>query len=318
MIVIIFSGCSREEQQYITELKTSNSYNTTIFEIKDNILTVSGTTDNPKHKYLMVVFDNDNENACKVDVVAGKYESKIYLPDKNKVLIELYAGEAEYGTFESIILDYIKAEKVDNKWAFIKSPVYESNQKIFSIEKDGSEYLGETEFIQSTNTKINELAEEITYGITDEYDQVKAIHDWIATNIYYDYDALSNGNYQNMDAENVLLNKKGVCEGYANLMAALVRSKGIPCRVQGGYALGIDTNKEWSVLNINITEGNHAWNEAYVNGQWIIIDATWDSQNQYRNGRYEIGKTITQTYFDSTMEFFSLSHKLLDENMTLK
>ena len=126
------------------------------------------------------------------------------------------------------------------------------------------------------------------------------------------------GNYQDMDAKNVLLTKKGVCEGYANLMAALLRSKGIPCKVQGGYALGIDTKKEWSSSNIDTTEGNHAWNEVYVNGRWIIIDATWDSQNQYKDGRYIIGETITQTYFDSTLEFFSLSHKLIDENVTIE
>ncbi len=318
MVLLAFSGCSKEEQQHMTMFKTSNSTNTTIFEITDNVLKISGTTDDLRQKYLMVIFDKDNENASKIAVASGKYESEIQLPDKNNVLIELYSGEAEYGTFESIILDFVKAEKTNDLWAFVKSPVYALNQQIFSFEKDSSEYLGETEFIQSSNIKIKELAEEITLDITDQYNQVKAIHDWVATNIYYDYDALSSGNYQNMDAENVLRTKRGVCEGYANLMAALVRSKGIPCRVQGGYALGIDTNKEWSTSNIDTTESNHAWNEVYVNGQWIIIDATWDSQNQYRSGNYEKGKNITQIYFDSTMEFFSLSHKLIDENVTIE
>lgn len=317
IIITVFSGCGKE-QQYMTKFKTSNSCNTTNFEINNNILRISGTTDALNQKYIMVVFDNDSESANKVEVVSGTYEAEIQLPDKKQTLVELYSGQEEYGTFQSVILDYIKVENIDNKWAFMKSPVYENNKNVFSKEKSGSEYLGETETIQSKDIEINELAQEITNGITDKYDQVKAIHDWVATNIYYDYDALVSGNYQDMDAKNVLLTKKGVCEGYANLMAALLRSKGIPCKVQGGYALGIDTKKEWSSSNIDTTEGNHAWNEVYVNGRWIIIDATWDSQNQYKDGRYIIGETITQTYFDSTLEFFSLSHKLIDENVTIE
>lgn len=313
MVIMFFPGCGKE-QQHMTKFKTSNSHNTTNFEINGNILKISGTTDDSAQKYFMVVFDNDSENANKIEVVSGRYEAEIQLPAKKQILVELYSGQAEYGTFQSVILDYIRAEKADNRWAFIKSPVYENNKNLFSAEKRSSDYLAETEFIQSKDTEISDLAQKITNGITDEYAQVKAVHDWVAANIYYDYDAFAGGDYQDMDAKNVLLTKKGVCEGYANLMAALLRSKGIPCKIQSGYALGLDTKKEWSPSNIDTTEENHAWNEVYVDGRWIIIDATWDSQNRYKAGRYVIGEIITQTYFDSTLEFFSLSHKSIDGN----
>lgn len=312
VIIMLFCGCSKEEQQYMTKFKTSNSYNAIEFEINGDILKVSGRTDDLKRKYIMAVLDRDIENANKAEAVSGAYETEIQLPDKNEVLVEVYSGQTEYGTFQSIITDYIIAGKFGNNRAFIKSPVYENNKNVYSKEKNASEYLFETQDIQSGDIEIRELAQELTKDINNEYDRVKAVHDWVAENIYYDYDALYSGSYQDMDARNVLMTKKGVCEGYANLTAALLRSIGIPCRIQGGYALGIDTKKEWSASNIDTTEENHAWNEVYADGRWIIVDVTWDSQNQYKDGRYIIGETVTQTYFDSTLEFFSLSHKFID------
>ena len=175
--------------------------------------------------------------------------------------------------------------------------------------KNPNEYLKNTEYIQSNNDEIINLSNEITSECQDDYDKVLKLHDWVAENIYYDFEAFYSGNYQNADSLNVLHSKKAVCEGYANLFAALVRAQGIPCRVQSGYALGIDTDKTWSKKALTTDESNHAWNEAYVDGRWLIIDATWDSQNKIENGQMIKGKEINHIYFDSNINFFSLSHR---------
>ena len=115
----------------------------------------------------------------------------------------------------------------------------------------------------------------------------------LVENIYYDFDALSSGNYSGMDAKNVLLTKKGVCEGYANLVAALLRSQNIPCRIQSGYALGIDTNQEWNSTNISTTDGNHAWNEVYTKEKgWITVSFYLDT----------IGYNLVDPTFYSNMD----------------
>ena len=60
---------------------------------------------------------------------------------------------------------------------------------------------------------------------------------------------------------------------------------------------------------------NHAWNEAYVNGKWIIIDATWGCRNGYESELDEqtgeqtgrniwVKKPRSDLYFDCAMEFF--------------
>lgn len=114
------------------------------------------------------------------------------------------------------------------------------------------------------------------------------------------------------DALIVLHNKRGVCEGYANLFAALVRAQNIPCRVQVGYALGNGIKPVWSEDNLNAAKSNHAWNEAYVDGRWMIIDTTWDSTNSIENGQWMKGTSINHIYFDAHIKFFSMSHRSME------
>ena len=246
ILIMSFAGCDNGNNQYTSKIITTNSLHSITFELNENKINVSGTIKSDLHKYLLLSFDKNNNNECKIKVEDHSFDGSFELPDKKEMIVELYGGEEEFGNFESIILDYIKIKQVGDKWCFIKSPVLENNKVIYSERKNGVDYLSATEQIQSEDSEIVELSKSITLGTSDDYEKTRAIHDWVATNIYYDFDALNSGNYSEMDAKNVLLNKKGVCEGYANLMAALLRSQHIPCRIQSGYALGIDTNREWN------------------------------------------------------------------------
>lgn len=59
---------------------------------------------------------------------------------------------------------------------------------------------------------------------------------------------------------------------------------------------------------------NHAWNESYINGRWVIFDSTWDSDNKYENGKFSEGTGCTgYGYFDPTIERFSNTHFIMDK-----
>ncbi len=321
IILLCFCACENKEQQQPTDINdlqtkisVSNSQYTTTFEVLGNVLTVQGTTADFNNDYFMVVFDSNTEDAAITKAYNGSYMTQIKLPDKNKVLVELYSGKDKKGAFNSVVTDFLFLAKTENLWNIEVSPVYENNENIFFQEKNISDYLKNENDIQSDDLKISSLARQITYGIESEYEQALAVHDWVAENIYYDYEALLNENSEQTDALSVLINKRAACQGYSNLMAALLRSCLIPCKVQQGYVLNVNSDKQWTSSNINETKSNHTWNEAYVDGRWIIIDVAYDSQNKYQNGQYVIGDIITHTYFDSTLEFFSLSHKIIDKN----
>jgi len=158
-------------------------------------------------------------------------------------------------------------------------------------------FLQPDDMCQSNNANIINLANTITKDSSSSFEKAKVIHDWVANNIYYNFDELEevidNGpsSYAD-DAVSVLTNKRCVCYGYANITCALLRAVGIPAKVIVGTAFF----------------NSHAWDEAFINGRWVIIDPTWDSNNRYQNGVFETQQQCGSYYFDPSIAFFSMSH----------
>lgn len=246
-------------------------------------------------------------------VAEGNYHVQLYY---------LTASEGGKSSFTSywyqrsgVELDYKNGE-----WNIVKPITFAQNQAIYrshpSDEAAREEALEESYYIDCDSDEIVEKAQMITQGIQSDYDKVLAVHDWVANNVWYDYDFLygrtEDTNYR---ATEVLHNKNTVCAGYANLTAALLRSIGIPTRISEGYALGITSTGSWTEEILSGQEINHAWNESYVDGRWVIYDVTWDSANRYENESYSNGEGLKgRQYFDPTIQDFSATHLYIDAN----
>lgn len=172
-------------------------------------------------------------------------------------------------------------------------------------------------------------AQEAVRGLTTDREKVKAIYDWVTTNIFYNYGIYEGDekwSYRDpSSAWETFYYKNGVCIGYANLTALMCNSVGIPCRTVTGFATGIETDEVvtdvWAAYDKYLENhdraafestikpyANHAWNEAYVDGEWLILDTTWGSNNDlYPNG-FQIKGIPTDAYFDPDFEWFSQSH----------
>lgn len=120
----------------------------------------------------------------------------------------------------------------------------------------------------SDNVRIMNVAHEITYGLTSDRDKIKAIHDYLCNEYYYDHDSLEEGKRKKQDAVSVLENGTCVCEGYANITNALARAVGICSRYQGSGIM------------------NHAWNHVWIDNKWQFIDVTWDDPDWDDKPRY--------------------------------
>ena len=158
--------------------------------------------------------------------------------------------------------------------------------------------------VECDDEDIISLAKSLTEHLTNDYSKVKAIHNWVCKNIYYDMDELSakrtleeTADLKYQSAATTLNTKKGVCDGYANLTCALLRAAGIPSQKHGGIAYS------------GGGRGPHAWNVAYIKEQnrWILIDTTWDTFNRYSKGKFIKGSQ-RQTYFDMDLRTFSEDH----------
>lgn len=90
---------------------------------------------------------------------------------------------------------------------------------------------------------INQLAQELTKGLTNEMDKLNAIHDWLRYNITYSAYECSQ---HNKDPVECLKNKDALnCADTANLSRALFSAAGLQAKVvQGDYHF-------WTVVTIN-------------------------------------------------------------------
>ena len=141
-----------------------------------------------------------------------------------------------------------------------------SNLKNFStIEKQYNDLLNHdkgtlTEFCNYLSSKYSNLKEE---------DKVKLAYHWLTENIEYDKD----GNVER-DPEKFFESKTTVCSGYARLFTQMLKSMNYNeenIKNIAGYAKG----GEYTVLKEPSID--HEWNAVKINGNWCLIDATWDA-----------------------------------------
>lgn len=211
----------------------------------------------------------------------------------------------------------ISLEINNNNWRFIESQIYHKNLeaivKLKCDEKALAYYLKPTKVYNYTEKDIVLLAKKITMFSVTPMQKLLAIHDWVADNIYYDYDALSDRSCdkEEYSAIEVLKSRKCVCRGYANLGVALMRAVGIPAMGQRCYALNITSDGGWDKPENQTAKPNHIIATAYVDNRWVYMDITWDSDNRYENGKFikNIGQGLSRKYFDTTLEMISNTHK---------
>jgi len=86
------------------------------------------------------------------------------------------------------------------------------------------QYLGISPSIETTHPEIRRLAGEIVQGKTSDWDKVRAIYDWVRTNVKYQFDPELKG------ALTALRAGQGDCEELTSLFIALCRANSIPAR----------------------------------------------------------------------------------------
>jgi transglutaminase-like putative cysteine protease len=281
--------------------------------VSGNALQVSGADSGSDSWVWVMVRDSTGERIAEAIVPLSADRTYLASLDPRLALgqytVDVYMGPARFGTYISRHLG-IALVQGSQALALPQSPMYEHNYAQFSsTQRDLMSLVKFSLADKAQETALLSLAAEITRGIDSDYMKLLAIHDWVAQNIYYDFDGMATTSYQANTPYPVFLSRRAVCQGYAELTSALLRASGIPARVVVGHALGATSSaKTWD--EADHSKSNHAWNEAYVSGRWVILDVTWDSGNKYQGGDFVAGD-VRHTYFDITLEALSLTHKIM-------
>jgi transglutaminase-like putative cysteine protease len=88
--------------------------------------------------------------------------------------------------------------------------------------------------------------------------------------LYQKFEYVPNSTKVDSPIDDALKNRRGVCQDFAHIMIALVRSLKIPCRYVSGYLHHEDKIKDRSPAG-----ATHAWVEAYLGEPgWVAFDPT--------------------------------------------
>ncbi len=157
------------------------------------------------------------------------------------------------------------------------------------------------------------LIEYIRENSADEAEMFRYAHDWVAQNVAYDVEALRGESRKVTDAYGVLQYGKSVCAGYSNALQLLCDELGIECVTISGYGRGASFDP-YREEQMTAPRSNHAWNAVKLEGQWHLVDVTWNS-GHVRGGKFQ--PNFNHHYYKIPPRQFAYRHFPLEEKWQL-
>jgi len=149
-----------------------------------------------------------------------------------------------------------------NSFDTLKTSITESGEITVMID-----YLYTEEEINTINSYVNKIIEEHFKKDSDDYENLKRIHDYIINNTKYDITRNDTGDseYKSFNAYGPVVQGYATCNGYADLMAIILSRLNYQ-----NYKIA--TTKE----EISYKSNGHIWNAVKINNNWLHLDLTWD------------------------------------------
>lgn len=213
---------------------------------------------------------------------------------------EYLIAEASFSTLTSTQAWVIANAFMDNnpQFYFVSNSVYVGTDAVYLVLDESFYSYQARKDMNDSILKTEELftREFLNNGFTNDIDRAKFIHDYIAEELFYQYESDGKTPSNELFAHSIIgfmdLDKEtgGVCECYAKTYLYLCRLVGVEAILISGYGG-------------QSTLGGHAWNYTKIDGVWYGTDVTWDDDDEYDN--------IYYTYFlasQQTMDYESYSN----------
>ncbi|MFA6291166.1 MAG: transglutaminase domain-containing protein [Victivallales bacterium] len=121
--------------------------------------------------------------------------------------------------------------------------------------------------------RVQKLSARITYGEKDSYKKAILLRDYLRENFKYRADAMKTPGGKEVTDYFIFELKEGNCQYFANSLAVMARTSGIPSRLATGFSPG-----NYNILNgtFEVYEYHaHAWTQLFIEGKgWLTFDAT--------------------------------------------
>ena len=265
------SGCSKDEKQVsLQEIEPGSVYtgeiNLPLPEASGpEVYEGSGVTVDASHAedgYIMVKCTGATAR-LKVRIVLGDEEYTYDLNQKGEY--EVFPLQMGNGDYEVTVFQNIEGTKY--------SPLYQTALSVTMPDEDRV-FLFPSQYVWYTNEESAvKLSYDLCEGLETDKQKVGRIYDYLVWLLEYDYEKAATVESGYIpDLSEILQIKKGICFDYAALMAAMLRAQDIPVRLVIGY-----------VQPDNLY---HAWNQVYMDGAWVWMDATFGPDSTRKEADY--------------------------------
>ncbi len=234
-------------------------------EVEENekaVVDYSNTSDG----YVMVNYTAETDKRLKVQVTGPSATYTYDIKAKNWVTFPLSDGDGSYK-----VTVY---ENVDgSKYATVLAASFQ-----VKLSSELAPFLRPNQYVDySEATKTVAKAEELTGDVQGTLEKVEKIYSFVVGHLTYDTQKASTVKSGYLPAlDSVLTSKKGICFDYAALMAGMLRSQGIPCKLVVGYAG--TAYHAW--ISVWTEESGWLDDVIYFDGEtWHRMDPTFASAN---------------------------------------
>lgn len=300
----VYAEAVNYENSYGEQLSTSDNSKAIYDELVEAYVYKIGDTGNKDGKYTGLA-KPVSANTDKVSVEMSNITYRMSTKDKTTEQIEAERNECIQSATEEVMacltaaFDAFTKDYPEVYWMY----GMETNMT-FSTFKFGTNmsvsidyvYVNPTEYFSGADDKVSAFNEAVInakkdvvkkYSIdetTEESQIAKAIHDYLANRLDYNYEAAANGVTGNyvyaftampafMDI-NACPNV--VCEGYAKAYAILCNQ----FQIENAIITGTSADQSGSMQN-------HMWNAVKPeDGNWYAVDVTWDDQKDKTYYKY--------------------------------
>lgn len=222
---------------------------------------------------LQIKYTGGKQVKIKVQITNGSGTTYTY--DLNNAgNTEVFPLTEGNGTYTVKILENVK----DNAYAL----AYSCSVNV-TLEDEFAPFLSPNQYVNySSSSAVVTQASALVSGQTDDLEKIASIFNYVVDNFTYDNAraaAASSGQISGYlpNVDSVLAEKKGICFDYAAVMASMLRSQNIPCKLVVGYAG--TTYHAW--INTYITGTGWVDQVIYFDGTtWTLMDPTFVSSGK--------------------------------------
>ncbi len=227
--------------------------------------------------YFMVLYQGSNDKV-KLRVLGPDQSEYTYLLSDSKDY-ETFPFPCGNGNYQIQILE--------NAGGDMYAVAYSTNLDV-SIKNEFGPFLYPNQYVNFAQDSLTvQKGSELANGAYSELEVIENIYHFVTEEISYDEEKAQNVSYGYLPiVDETLASKKGICFDYAALMSAMLRTQGIPTKLEIGYS----------------GEAYHAWISTYIKEtgwvdkviqfdgkSWTLIDPTLAAGNNRESVKQYIG-----------------------------